>query len=57
MKFSKQIRQFLTHYALVNERVFHHGRHRDDVPLISVIGASNELPEEEVVSVRYTTGF
>lgn len=32
--------------TLVNERVFHHGRHRDDVPLISVIGASNELPEE-----------
>ena len=32
--------------TLVNERVFHHGRHRDEVPLISVIGASNELPEE-----------
>jgi len=30
--------------TLINERVFHHGRHRDPVPLIGVIGASNELP-------------
>ncbi len=30
--------------TLVNERVFHHGRHRDPVPLIGLIGASNELP-------------
>jgi MoxR-like ATPase len=33
--------------TLVNERVFHHGRHRDQVPLIGLIGASNELPEAE----------
>jgi len=33
--------------TLVNERMFHHGRHRDQVPLLSVIGASNELPESE----------
>ncbi len=33
--------------TLVNERVFHHGRHRDPVPLIGVIGASNELPDPD----------
>ncbi|MEM6926868.1 MAG: AAA family ATPase, partial [Myxococcota bacterium] len=33
--------------TLVNERVFHHGRHRDPVPLIGVIGASNELPSPD----------
>lgn len=33
--------------TLVNERVFHHGRHRDDVPLIGLVGASNELPDPE----------
>ncbi len=33
--------------TLVNERVFHHGRHRDPVPLLGVIGASNELPEPD----------
>jgi len=32
--------------TLVNERVFHHGRHRDPVPLLGLIGASNELPEQ-----------
>lgn len=31
--------------TLINERVFHHGRRRDSVPLLGVIGASNELPE------------
>jgi MoxR-like ATPase len=31
--------------TLVNERVFHHGRHRDPVPLLGLVGASNELPE------------
>ncbi|MBX2800559.1 MAG: AAA family ATPase [Myxococcales bacterium] len=30
--------------TLVNERTFHHGRHRDPVPLLGVVGASNELP-------------
>ena len=30
--------------TLINERTFHHGRHRDPVPLLGVIGASNELP-------------
>ncbi|TNE84261.1 MAG: AAA family ATPase [Deltaproteobacteria bacterium] len=33
--------------TLINERVFHHGRHRDQVPLIGLIGASNELPDPE----------
>lgn len=33
--------------SLVNERVFHHGRHRDHVPLIGLIGASNESPDPE----------
>ncbi|MFT4628080.1 MAG: MoxR-like ATPase [Myxococcota bacterium] len=33
--------------TLINERVFHHGRHRDDVPLLGLIGASNELPDPE----------
>ena len=30
--------------TLINERTFHHGRHRDPVPLLGVVGASNELP-------------
>ncbi len=33
--------------TLINERVFHHGRHRDKVPLIGMLGASNELPDPE----------
>ena len=33
--------------SLVNERVFHHGRHRDAAPLIGLIGASNEPPDPE----------
>lgn len=33
--------------TLVNERVFHHGRHRDDVPLVGLVGASNELPDAD----------
>ncbi|TNF38240.1 MAG: AAA family ATPase, partial [Deltaproteobacteria bacterium] len=33
--------------TLVNERVFHHGRHRDPVPLVGLIGASNEVPDPE----------
>ncbi len=31
--------------TLINERIFHHGRHRDRVPLLAMIGASNEPPE------------
>ena len=33
--------------TLINERVFHHGNHRDTVPLIGLLGASNELPDPE----------
>lgn len=33
--------------TLINERVFHHGKHRDEAPLISIIGASNEPPDPE----------
>jgi MoxR-like ATPase len=33
--------------TLINERVFHHGKHRDPVPLVGLIGASNELPDPE----------
>lgn len=33
--------------TLVNERTFHHGRHRDAVPLIGLVGASNELPDPD----------
>lgn len=33
--------------TLVNERVFHHGRHRDAVPLLGLVGASNEVPAPE----------
>lgn len=31
--------------TLINERVFHHGKHRDAVPLLGLVGASNETPE------------
>jgi MoxR-like ATPase len=33
--------------TVVNERIFHHGRHRDPVPLLGLVGASNELPEPD----------
>jgi MoxR-like ATPase len=33
--------------TVVNERMFHHGQHRDDVPLLGLVGASNELPEPD----------
>jgi MoxR-like ATPase len=39
--------------TLVNERVFHHGRHRDAVPLIGLVGASNELPAEEGLAALF----
>lgn len=39
--------------TLVNERVFHHGRHRDPVPLIGLIGASNELPADDSLGALF----
>ncbi|MEL6177508.1 MAG: AAA family ATPase [Myxococcota bacterium] len=33
--------------TLINERVFHHGMHRDPAPLLGMIGASNELPDPD----------
>ncbi|OLQ71226.1 ATPase [Photobacterium proteolyticum] len=39
--------------TLLNERQFDNGNRRVDVPLISVVAASNELPEGEELSALY----
>jgi MoxR-like ATPase len=39
--------------TLVNERIFHNGRERIPTPLITMFGASNELPDEEELSALY----
>ena len=39
--------------TLLNEREFDNGEHRERVPLLSVVGASNELPEENELSALY----
>jgi MoxR-like ATPase len=39
--------------TLVNERVFHNGRERLTVPLITLFGASNELPDEDELTALY----
>jgi MoxR-like ATPase len=39
--------------TLINERLFHNGRERVSVPLISLFGASNELPDEEELTALY----
>src|SRR5271170_4251404 len=39
--------------TLINERVFHNGRERVRVPLITMFGASNELPDEEELTALY----
>jgi MoxR-like ATPase len=39
--------------TLVNERLFHNGRQRIGVPLITLFGASNELPDEEELTALY----
>jgi len=39
--------------TLVNERLFHNGRTIESVPLISLFGATNELPEEDELSALY----
>ena len=39
--------------TLLNEREFDNGTHRVKTPLVSVIGASNELPQEEELLALY----
>ncbi len=39
--------------TLINERLFHNGRERITVPLITLFGASNELPDEEELTALY----
>ncbi len=39
--------------TLVNERLFHNGRTVERVPLISLFGATNELPEEDELAALY----
>lgn len=39
--------------TLLNEREFDNGHQRIEVPLVSVIGASNELPDEEGLEALY----
>ncbi|HKV53551.1 MAG TPA: AAA family ATPase [Candidatus Binataceae bacterium] len=39
--------------TLINERIFHNGRERVAVPLITMFGASNELPDEEELTALF----
>ncbi|MBF6567805.1 MAG: AAA family ATPase [Candidatus Binataceae bacterium] len=39
--------------TIINERFFHNGRRRVAVPLISLFGASNELPDEDELTALY----
>ncbi|GLC43207.1 hypothetical protein PLESTB_000850700 [Pleodorina starrii] len=39
--------------TLINERLFDNGNKRTPVPLISMVGASNELPESEELDALY----
>src|SRR5262245_26562047 len=39
--------------TLVNERLFHNGRSVGPVPLITLFGATNELPEEDELAALY----
>jgi MoxR-like ATPase len=39
--------------TVINERLFHNGRARVRVPLITMFGASNELPDEEELTALY----
>jgi MoxR-like ATPase len=39
--------------TLMNERHFHNGRAVEDVPLITLFGASNELPEDDELQALY----
>lgn len=39
--------------TLLNERLYVHGNHRVEVPLLSLFGASNEVPEDEALGALY----
>lgn len=39
--------------TVLNERMFHNGTDRIDVPAITVVGASNEVPQEEGLGALY----
>src|SRR5271165_6434492 len=39
--------------TIINERIFHNGRERIPVPLITMFGASNELPDEDELTALY----
>jgi len=39
--------------TVINERRFHNGREVSEVPLISLFGASNELPEDDELQALY----
>ena len=39
--------------SVINERRFHNGQHVHDVPLITLFGASNELPEDDELTALY----
>jgi MoxR-like ATPase len=39
--------------TLINERLFHNGKEISRVPLLTLFGASNELPEEEELTALY----
>jgi MoxR-like ATPase len=39
--------------TVINERIFHNGRQRVIVPLITMFGASNELPDEEELTALF----
>jgi MoxR-like ATPase len=39
--------------TLINERLFHNGKEVTRVPLLTLFGASNELPEEEELTALY----
>lgn len=39
--------------TLINERLFHNGKEIVGVPLLTLFGASNELPEEEELTALY----
>ncbi len=39
--------------TIINERQFDNGSSREHVPLLTVVGASNELPESEELDALY----